>query len=100
MLIPINNSDTAWLIVADFNQDNSIGYPDCLRDDIISPNINDWDHHEYVGNFNKLGHGVGSVFGCGKVGNRSTSDNMVGMTISVGVGGTGCSFLVGGHVSC
>jgi hypothetical protein len=41
-VIPINNSDTAWLIVSDYNQDNSIGYPDCLREDIACPDVDWW----------------------------------------------------------
>lgn len=40
-LIPINNSDTAWLIVADYNQDNNLPYED-LKEDIISPNVDEW----------------------------------------------------------
>lgn len=40
-MIPINNSDTAWLIVTDFNQDNNLPYLE-LKQDIISPNVNDW----------------------------------------------------------
>jgi hypothetical protein len=43
-MIPINNSDTAWLIVSDYNQDNAIGYPDELREDVLNPNVNDWDN--------------------------------------------------------
>jgi len=38
-MIPINNSDTAWLIVSDFNQDNSLPY-----EDIYCPSINEWSH--------------------------------------------------------
>jgi hypothetical protein len=40
-MIPINNSDTAWLIVSDFNQDNDLPYKD-LRDDILNCNVNEW----------------------------------------------------------
>ncbi len=40
-MTPINNSDTAWLIVSDFNQDNNLPYED-LREDIISPDNNQW----------------------------------------------------------
>ncbi len=43
-MIPINNSDTAWLIVSDYNEDNSIGYPHCLREDIANPDINGWHY--------------------------------------------------------
>jgi hypothetical protein len=40
-MIPINNSDTAWLIVTDYLQDNDLPYLD-LRNDIISPDVNQW----------------------------------------------------------
>jgi hypothetical protein len=39
-MIPINNSDTAWLIVSDYLQDNG-KYFDELRNDILNPEIND-----------------------------------------------------------
>ena len=61
-MIPINNSDTAWLIVSDFNQDNLIGYPDCLREDIYNPDVNDY-YWEFT--FTGVGGGgitVGVVF--------------------------------------
>ncbi len=41
-MIPINNSDTAWLIVSDFNQENAIGYPDALREDILNPDVDQY----------------------------------------------------------
>jgi hypothetical protein len=41
-MIPINNSDTAWLIVADYNQDNGIFHEE-LREDVYNPNLNDWN---------------------------------------------------------
>jgi hypothetical protein len=40
-MIPINNSDTAWLIVADWNQDNG-KYHEELREDVNNPDINQW----------------------------------------------------------
>ncbi len=40
-MIPINNSDTAWLIITDYNQENSLPYED-LREDILNPEINQW----------------------------------------------------------
>ncbi len=43
-MIPINNSDTAWLIVTDYNQDNNLPYID-LREDVLNPEINDWMFH-------------------------------------------------------
>ncbi len=41
-MIPINNSDTAWLVVSDYNQENGKYYED-LREDIYNPNVNDWN---------------------------------------------------------
>jgi len=41
-MIPINNSDTAWLIVSDYNQENDIGFPEQLREDVLEVNVNDW----------------------------------------------------------
>ncbi len=44
---PINNSDTAWLIVSDYNQDNDLPYEE-LREDILNPQINNWSYdYEY-----------------------------------------------------
>jgi hypothetical protein len=50
-MTPINNSDTAWLITADFNQDNSLHYLD-LIEDIYCPSINDWVF-ETLGTYDK-----------------------------------------------
>ncbi len=49
---PINNSDTAWLIVSDYNQDNDLPFED-LREDILNPETNKWEM-EYA----PLGDGV------------------------------------------
>lgn len=38
-MTPINNSDTAWLIVCDYNQDNDLPYED-LKEDILNPEVN------------------------------------------------------------
>ncbi len=40
-MLPINNSDTAWLIVTDYNQDNYIPFEE-LREDILNPETNQW----------------------------------------------------------
>ncbi len=45
-MTPINNSDTAWLIVSDYNQENGKFYEE-LREDILNVNMNDW-YHEYL----------------------------------------------------
>ncbi len=50
-MIPINNSDTAWLIVADYNQDNG-KYHQELREDVLNPDVSQWDHeieNTYIG---------------------------------------------------
>jgi len=44
-MIPINNSDTAWLIVSDYNQDNGKFYED-LREDVNDPDVDQW-HYVY-----------------------------------------------------
>jgi hypothetical protein len=75
-MLPINNSDTAWLIVTDYNQDNNLLYED-LRNDILNPETNKWTyeyHGRHVGD--NMVASVGSVF----------SDNMSVM---------GSGFLVG-----
>ena len=85
-MIPINNSDTAWLIVADFNQDNSIGYPDCLRDDILNPEVNVWvvessNGEAHVGGTDgrvRVGTSFSSVGWDGSVGDNSFDGMIVG----------------------
>lgn len=67
-MIPINNSDFAWLVVSDYNQDNNIGFPDELREDILDPQVNDWYYKnrsgpDCVGGFT-VGGQVGSQMGC------------------------------------
>ncbi len=52
-MIPINNSDTAWLIVSDWNQDNG-RYHEELREGILNPETNQWHY-----NFRISGVGVG-----------------------------------------
>lgn len=43
-MVPVNNSDLAWLITADYNQDNG-KYHEELREDVINPDVNggDWE---------------------------------------------------------
>lgn len=96
-MIPINNSDLAWLVVSDFNQDNSIGYPDELREDVHSPEINNWCYEyypspKYVGSAH-----AEHVGGCL---NSSNVGHIVGMRNRNNiVGGIGNSDLVGGNDS-
>jgi hypothetical protein len=60
-MTPINNSDTAWLIVSDYNQDNNLPYED-LREDILNPEINSWTDGSNSYNVGACGFtGVGSV---------------------------------------
>ncbi len=54
-MIPINNSNTAWLIVSDWNQENGKFYEE-LRKDVLEVNVNDWyfkggDSVQEVGGF-------------------------------------------------
>jgi len=99
-MIPINNSDTAWLIVTDYNQDNDLPYEE-LREDILTSDGNQW-HHEYLGiimDVVKVWGSVGSVWAYG-VGDENSKVGDKGLTI----GGDRltlelCSMLVGGHES-
>ncbi len=100
-MTPINNSDTAWLIVADYNQENSIGYPEALREDVlevIKDNVWCWENGV---------EGTGFGFDVGSVGSGA-GGYQVGS--SVGNGIVGCGYfsrirrndldhgiLVGGH---
>ncbi len=73
-MIPINNSDTAWLIITDYNQDNGKFYEE-LRNDVLNPNTEQWSPefplifnipNPFMTNFMDLGtHGrvVGSASG-------------------------------------
>lgn len=45
-MIPINNSDLAWLVVSDYNQENEIFGVDELREDVYNPEISKW-YFEY-----------------------------------------------------
>jgi len=56
-MIPINNSDTAWLIVSDYNQDNGKYYNE-LREDVYNPEVNEWDwEFTYI----NVGGGISNV---------------------------------------
>lgn len=67
-MMPINNSDLTWLILADYNQDNDILGADDLREDIYCPIINHWHYDHLIGS-PQVGtpHVVGSDFN-GEVG--------------------------------
>lgn len=71
-MIPVNNSDLAWLVVSDYNQDNNIGFPDDLREDVNNPIPNDWEcDYMYVA----VNQSVGDR--CGKVGEGSLGDGQL-----------------------
>lgn len=68
-MTPINNSDLAWLVTADYNQDHNIPFAEELREDIYNPDVNDWVDREYTAydmiEYKKVGSrhhlGVGSA---------------------------------------
>ncbi len=68
-MIPINHSDTAWLIITDYLQDNNLPYED-LREDILNPEINNWDWENRSGNGYLDGHHVVYGAGVGQSGGR------------------------------
>lgn len=75
-MVPINNSDTAWLIVADYNQDNGIGFPDAIREDVLNPDCNNWqDEKRNIHRVGSVSNGVGSI---------QFYPNVVGMRTYVG----------------
>lgn len=76
-MLPINNSDLAWLIVSDYNQDNNIGFPDDLREDILDPKVNDWYYKNGNGPQETGGFAVG-----GQVGSTMGSSAYVGSITS------------------
>ncbi len=90
-MIPINNSDT-WLIVSDYNQENSLPYED-LKEDIYCPSINveHWD--DYTGLTVSVWNANKSV-GAGDF-NVGMAHNHAGQTNDA-VGGIGWGELVGG----
>ena len=85
-MTPINNSDTAWLIVTDFNQDNGKFYEE-LREDVYNPLINQWYYENKC--FSVVGDcigGIGGYVGVGTVGDCSIG-GYVGGYVGVIVGG-------------
>lgn len=64
-MTPINNSDLAWLIVADYNQDNNIGFPIDLREDVLNPETNNWCSEFTL--LYEVGHEIGWDVGSGDI---------------------------------
>jgi hypothetical protein len=58
-MVPVNNSDTAWLIVSDYNQDNDLLYED-LREDVLNPDVSQWC---YESRSNGVGFDVSAIGG-------------------------------------
>lgn len=86
-MIPINNSDTAWLIVADFNQENG-KYHEELRADIFDPEVDfNMSHDMYVA--------IGTTRSAGS---NAREDLYSHISIDVGgpSGGVGCMLRIGG----
>lgn len=60
-MVPVNNSDLAWLVVSDYNQDNDIGFPDDLREDIYNPAIDQWTaQHIGIVESDRVGNSMGN----------------------------------------
>lgn len=107
-MLPINNSDTAWLIVADYNQENNLHYED-LKEDVLNPNVNQWcweydDYEEACGE--KVGGDEDwlniTIRGHGSVGGRLMKEIGGAIeTLVVGdiIGARGIGRKVGGHAS-
>lgn len=119
-MIPINNSDLAWLVVSDYNEDNGIGFPYELREDVYNPEVNDWSQlfpYHYcaetifasaecsgittgVGGFTSWSCSVGNNSNIGTVG-TSREENIYGgreMLVGGNLGRDGYpSILVGGN---
>lgn len=68
-MVPVNNSDLAWLIVTDYNQENDLPYED-LRNDILNPEVNDWSIYY-----------VYETFGTASVGGDRRDSSSVGCDI-------------------
>jgi hypothetical protein len=84
-MTPINNSDTAWLIVSDYNQDNNLPY-ETLREDVHNPDTDQWHWESFA-----INQGVGVAFDC-------TIYSMVGQHYVGGFGSSGD--FIGGGIAC
>jgi hypothetical protein len=93
---PINNSDTAWLIVADYNQDNGKFYED-LIEDVLNPVTND-GCYDYEYNAHHLG--PSNVGCCNNIESHvgHIPDVILNVTVGGGYGGVGGGFVISGNV--
>ncbi len=90
-MVPVNNSDTAWLIVSDYNQDNGIFYED-LREDILDPQIDKGDWEWVAGGVGpRKGKKVGSLY--------PTSDEVGDGDNEIDIGGDSFSFPGSGNMA-
>ncbi len=73
-MLPINNSDTAWLIVADYNQDNDKFHEE-LREDVLNPDANIWDWEIQTSRIGGvlIGENIGGETGFGDIGGYDDS---------------------------
>ncbi len=96
-MIPINNSDTAWLIVSDYNQENDKFYED-LREDVLNPTTNlwVWEYSLLNAGFGIMEFGVGSLGGGFEVGDRSCFEDQTASRSVGGLGNNAGSLWVGG----
>jgi hypothetical protein len=105
-MLPINNSDTAWLIVSDYNQENGKYYKE-LREDILDPDVDHWVydvHIEFNYNYGMEGDTCGSLVGTGSYHDDDLTATVGDFYISCGggdfrVGSAGLDMgaLVGGN---
>jgi hypothetical protein len=96
-MTPVNNSDTAWLIVSDYNQDNGLPY-ECLREDVLNPDISQWTFEWRLYNGGRNTTGDCDAVGGTSIGYSSVGapHSVVGEISSVGNGSVE-STLVGGN---
>ncbi len=97
MMIPINNSDTAWLIVSDYNQENGLPY-DELKEDVLNPTISDWFGEVItfgIGCNNRGYPHLVNPVGCIPTGHWEVGGGVVGSTINGSVGTCGQVLMAG-----
>ncbi len=93
-MTPINNSDTAWLIVSDYNQDNNKFYQE-LIDDVNNPNINEWFWTPMIASYSRVGSHTDIMNNM----NNSSQSYVGAYANDYGSVGCGYNCHVGGHFS-